>query len=126
MNYIFNIKAKLWDIPKQELLDRINESKKLFQEYQKNFHKTKDKLKSMENEPQWDFSENYIFGKFEAFCKRLDKVADVITIIESLASLNTVKIEGLEAIIVKYKSIVDTIKKKTYDILDHRKPEVIE
>ena len=59
-------------------------------------------------------SENYIFGKFEAFCRRVDKVADVINVIESLASLNVVKIEGLEAIIVKYKSIVDTIKKKSY------------
>jgi len=60
------------------------------------------------------WSENYIFGKFEAFCRRVDKVADVINVIESLASLNVVKIEGLEAIIVKYKSIVDTIKKKNY------------
>lgn len=122
--YIKEGYAKLWDIPRQDLLDRINESKRLFQEYQKNFHKTREKLKSMENERQWDFSENYIFGKFEAFCKRLDKVADVITIIESLSSLNTVKIEGLDAIIVKYKTIVETIKKKSYDILDHRKPDV--
>jgi dynein heavy chain len=50
-------------------------------------------------------------------------VADVITTIESLASLNTVKLEGLEAITVKYKNIVENIKKKSYDILDHRKPE---
>jgi dynein heavy chain len=46
---------KLWDIPRQELLERINDSKKLFQEYQENFHKTRDKLKVMENERQWDF-----------------------------------------------------------------------
>ncbi len=70
-------------------------------------------------------SENYIFGKFEAFCKRLDKIADVITTIESLSSLNTVKLEGLEPITVKYKNIVDNIKKKSYDVLDHRKPDVI-
>ena len=47
--------GKLWDIPRNDLLERISESKKLFQEYQKNFHKTRDKLKSMENERQWDF-----------------------------------------------------------------------
>ncbi len=72
--YIKDGYSKLWDIPKDELLARIDESKRLFQEYQKHFHKTRDKLKSMANERQWDFSENYIFGKFEAFCKRLDKV----------------------------------------------------
>ena len=71
------------------------------------------------------FSENYIFGKFEAFCKRLKKIADVITTIESLSSLSNIKLEGLESITVKYKTIVETIKKKNYDILDHRKSDVI-
>ena len=123
--YIKEGYGKLWDIPRQDLLERINESKKLYHEYQKSFQKTREKLKSMENERQWDFSENYIFGKFEAFCKRLDKIADVITTIENLASLNSVKLEGLEPITVKYKSIVENIKKKSYDILDHRKPDVI-
>jgi dynein heavy chain len=50
-------------------------------------------------------------------------VADVITTIESLSALNTVKLEGLESITLKYKNIVENIKKKSYDILDHRKPE---
>ena len=70
------------------------------------------------------FSENYIFGKFEAFCKRLKKIADVITTIESLSCLSNIKLEGLESITVKYKTIVETIKKKNYDILDHRKSDV--
>ena len=121
--YIKEGYGKLWDIPRSELLERINESKKLYIEYQSSFQKTREKLKAMENEIQWDFSENYIFGKFEQFCKRLDKVIDVITTIESLSSLNTVKLEGLEPIAVKYKTIVENIKKKSYDVLDHRKVE---
>ncbi len=121
--YIREGYAKLWDIPRAELLERVNESKKLYQEYQKGFQKTREKLKSMENERQWDFSENYIFGKFEAFCKRLDKIADVITTIESLSALNYVKLEGLEPATVKYKNIVEGIRKKSYDVLDHRKPD---
>ncbi len=122
--YIKEGYAKLWDIPKGELLERINESKKLYMEYQSSFQKTREKLKaSGEGEVQWDFSENYIFGKFEQFCKRLDKVNDVITTIDSLSSLNTVKLEGIEPIAVKYKTIVENIKKKNYDVLDHRKIE---
>ena len=122
--YIKEGYAKLWDIPKGELLERINESKKLYIEYQSSFQKTREKLKaSGESEVQWDFSENYIFGKFEQFCKRLDKVNDVITTIDSLSSLNTVKLEGIEPIAVKYKTIVENIKKKNYDVLDHRKAE---
>jgi dynein heavy chain len=121
--YIREGYAKLWDIPRAELLDRVNESKRLYQEYQRGFQRTREKLKSMENERQWDFSENYIFGKFEAFCKRLDKIADVITAIESLSALNYVKLEGLEPATVKYKNIVEGIRKKNYDVLDHRKPD---
>jgi dynein heavy chain len=53
--YIREGYAKLWDIPRAELLERVNESKKLYQEYQNGFQKTREKLKSMENERQWDF-----------------------------------------------------------------------
>lgn len=40
---------------RQELISRINESKKLNEEYQANFHKTKAKLQESENERQWNF-----------------------------------------------------------------------
>ena len=69
-------------------------------------------------------SENYIFGKFDTFCRRLNKVADMLNTMEAYAALSDVRIEGIETIIVRYKTIVDSTKKKTYDILDHRRPEV--
>ena len=53
--YIKEGYSKIWEIPRMELLNRIAECKKLFQEYQKSFQKTREKLKSMENERQWDF-----------------------------------------------------------------------
>ncbi len=39
------------------------------------------------------FSENYIFGKFDAFCKRLEKLDDMLTTIDDLSKLPDVKIE---------------------------------
>jgi dynein heavy chain len=48
----------------------------------------------------------------------------MINTIDGLSCLNNVKIEGLEAIVVKYKSLVENVKKKNYDILDHRKADV--
>ena len=69
-------------------------------------------------------SENYIFGKFDTFCKRLDRIVDVLDTIESLSGLQNIRVEGLEPIVVKYRSVVDAIKKKSYDLLDHRKPDV--
>ncbi|CAF4116331.1 unnamed protein product [Rotaria sp. Silwood2] len=121
--YIKNGCSRLWDIPKQDLVNRIQESKKLNNEYQAYFHKTKGKLQESANERQWNFSENYIFGKFDTFCKRLDRIVDVLNTIESLSGLQNIRVEGLEPIVVKYRSVVDAIKKKSYDLLDHRKPD---
>ena len=40
---------------RQELISRINESKKLNEDYQAHFHKTKAKLQESANERQWNF-----------------------------------------------------------------------
>ena len=69
-------------------------------------------------------SENYIFGKFDTFCRRLEKIADMLNTMEAYSGLSDVHIEGIDLIAVRYKTIVDGTKKKNYDILDHRKPEV--
>ncbi len=66
-------------------------------------------------------SENYIFGKFDTFCRRLDKISKMIATIQAYAGLADVRIEGIETIFVRYKTIVEATKKKNYDILDHRK-----
>lgn len=69
-------------------------------------------------------SENYIFGKFDTFCKRLEKISMMINTINSYGGLSDIRIEGIETILVRYKTLVEAAKKKTYDILDHRKPDV--
>ena len=38
-------------------------------------------------------SENYIFGKFDAFCKRLEKLDDMLMAMENLSGLQKIKIE---------------------------------
>jgi 5'(3')-deoxyribonucleotidase len=60
--YIKEGYSKLWDIPKEDIYVRISESKRLFVEYQRNFHKTRDKLKQMENERQWVKREFHIIN----------------------------------------------------------------
>jgi len=69
-------------------------------------------------------SENYIFGKFDTFVKRITKIADMTSTVEAFSGLEAVRIEGLETIVLQYKRLVNTTKKKNYDILDHRKHEV--
>ncbi|XP_034335195.2 dynein axonemal heavy chain 5 isoform X1 [Magallana gigas] len=121
--YIMHDVSKIWEIPRPVLLQRLNECIQLNEEYQKQFQRTKEKLRENPNERQFEFSENYIFGKFDTFCKRLEKIADMVNTMEMFSSLHTVKIEGIDTIAVKYKTIVDATKKKNYNILDHRKTE---
>ena len=54
----------------------------------------------------------------------MEKIADTIETIVAYSHITDVRIEGIDTIIVKYKTIVDGTKKKTYDVLDHRKNEV--
>lgn len=72
----------------------------------------------------WD-SENYIFGKFDTFTKRLEKISRMVTTFDKYAGIGDVKMEGIEEIAESYRVMVETIKKKTYDVLDFRRSEVI-
>lgn len=71
-------------------------------------------------------SENYIFGKFDTFCKRLEKISDMSNIMESLLELQCIQIEGIEEINTRFQTIATNTKSKEYDVLDHRKKEVHE
>ncbi|XP_077977872.1 dynein axonemal heavy chain 5-like isoform X2 [Glandiceps talaboti] len=121
--YILDGVSKIWEHERPELLKRLNECIFLNEEYQKHFQKTKEKLKENPNERQFEFSENYIFGKFDTFCKRLERIADMVNTMENLSGLSDIKIEGIESISVRFQGIIATYKKKSYDILDHRKGE---
>ena len=48
----------------------------------------------------------------------------MISTIEAFAGIEDAKIEGLEGAVLMCRNLVDTAKKKNYDILDHRKQEV--
>uniref|UniRef100_A0A8C4H2J0 Dynein heavy chain 5, axonemal n=1 Tax=Dicentrarchus labrax TaxID=13489 RepID=A0A8C4H2J0_DICLA len=121
--YLLQGVARIWDHSRPELLQRISDCCNLNVEYQRSFQAVKDKLKENPENRQFDFSENYIFGKFDAFCRRLENIADMASSLESLAALQHMKVEGIEKIYVRYQTIVSTTKSKSYDILDHRKLE---
>ncbi|XP_064515055.1 dynein axonemal heavy chain 5-like isoform X4 [Pseudopipra pipra] len=115
--------SKIWDLDRQELLKRIQQCISLKEQYQTSFQKIRKELKENPNDRQFDFSENYIFGKFDAFCKRLEKISHMSNIMESLLELHHIKIEGIEEITTLYQSIATNTKSKEYDVLDHRKKE---
>ncbi|KAL1771588.1 dynein heavy chain 8, axonemal [Sigmodon hispidus] len=95
----------------------------LFKEYQASFHKTRKQILESSGEKSFEVSEMYIFGKFEAFCKRLEKITEMITIVQTYSALSNSTIEGIDIMAIKFKNIYQGIKKNQYDILDPRRTE---
>ncbi|EHB05914.1 Dynein heavy chain 8, axonemal [Heterocephalus glaber] len=74
----------------------------LFKEYQTSFHKTRKQILESSGEKSFEVSEMYIFGKFEAFCKRLEKLEINHTV---------------ERILQYYVAELEATKKKNSEIL---------
>uniref|UniRef100_A0A803VXQ7 Dynein axonemal heavy chain 5 n=1 Tax=Ficedula albicollis TaxID=59894 RepID=A0A803VXQ7_FICAL len=115
--------ATIWNQPQERVVVKLQAAIRLKQEYQNCFHKIKENLEKNPAERQFDFSEMYIFGKFEAFHRRLVKIIDVFNTMKTYSALQESKTEGLEGMITKYQSIVDNMKNKHYDFLDQRKTD---
>ncbi|XP_040900389.1 dynein heavy chain 5, axonemal isoform X3 [Toxotes jaculatrix] len=122
----------IWDQPQQVVADKIKAAIHLNQEYQRCFHKTKEKLEQTPSERQFDFSEMYIFGKFDTFQRRLNKILEMFDTISTYSALQDSKIEGLETMATrfqtaemqgKWEAIVLNMKKKHYSFLDQRRTD---
>uniref|UniRef100_A0A8C6L065 Dynein axonemal heavy chain 5 n=2 Tax=Nothobranchius TaxID=28779 RepID=A0A8C6L065_NOTFU len=111
----------IWDQPQPVVVDKIKAVIHLNQEYQRYFRKTKEKLEQSPSERQFDFSEMYFFGKFDAFQQRLNKILKMFHTMSTYSALQDSKIEGLETLATKFQVIVTNMKQKHYSFLDHRK-----
>ena len=65
---------RVWDQDRVEIISRIHDCLNLNRAYQDAFQRTKKRMEETPGEKPFDFSQLYIFGKFEAFCRRLEKV----------------------------------------------------
>ncbi|XP_071957897.1 dynein axonemal heavy chain 5-like isoform X2 [Antedon mediterranea] len=113
----------IWEQPRDEVITKLQASIRLNREYQACFQKTKQKLETMPNERQFEFSEMYIFGKFDTFERRLTKIIDMFDTIEMYSHLAESRIEGMELKAARFSAIFTSMKKKPYDPLDQRKAD---
>ncbi|XP_054476942.1 dynein axonemal heavy chain 5 isoform X4 [Anoplopoma fimbria] len=118
-----NSSNSIWDQPQQVVADKIKAAIHLNQEYQRYFHKTKEKLEQTPSERQFDFSEMYIFGKFDTFQRRLNKILEMFSTISIYSALQDSKIEGLETMATRFQAIVLNMNKKHYSFLDQRRTD---
>jgi dynein heavy chain len=79
------------------------------------------KLQENPSEKQFDFSEMYVFGKFDSFCKRIGKVVELLNIMEKFGMIDRLAIEGMDTITKRFGNVLSQLQRKPYDILDQRK-----
>ena len=84
----------IWTQETPDVIKKLNDCRRLNQEYQNCFHRTKKKLEEMAQERKFEFSEMYIFGKFDTFTRRLAKIIDMFETMETYSHLAESKIEG--------------------------------
>ncbi|XP_076010940.1 dynein axonemal heavy chain 5 isoform X2 [Genypterus blacodes] len=118
-----NSTASIWDQPQQHVVDKIRAAIHLNQEYQRNFQEVKERLEKTPSEKQFDFSEMYLFGKFDIFQRRLEKILEMFSTISTYSALQNSKIEGLETRATRFQAIVVKMKTKQYSFLDHRRTD---
>ncbi|XP_061847250.1 dynein axonemal heavy chain 8 isoform X2 [Colius striatus] len=112
----------IWEQETSTILGKIMDCICLLKGYQKCFQETEQTLESL-GEKTFEVSEMYIFGKSEAFCRRLEKIKEMITVIQAFGVLSLSAIEGMDVMAVKFKNICQNVQKKQYDILDPRKTD---
>uniref|UniRef100_A0A3B4UMV2 Dynein axonemal heavy chain 5 n=1 Tax=Seriola dumerili TaxID=41447 RepID=A0A3B4UMV2_SERDU len=91
------------------------------------YYNTSEKITSLfvkvgANKPD-DHSEMYIFGKFDTFQRRLNKILEMLDTFSTYSALQDSKIEGLETMATRFQAIVLNMKKKHYSFLDQRRTD---
>jgi dynein heavy chain len=120
--------GKVWDQEQDDLLERINGCVDLKNEYQAQFAKAKDKLADEANripggqDKHFDFSENYIFGKLENFCHRLECIKKVIVTLRVLSKLKALRVDGIDSILKNLEAFESNIKMRPGE-LDYKRAD---
>lgn len=88
-----DFKRRIWELPKREMIKLMEECLNLYSRYHASFSKTKQAVADSTDETSFDCSEMYVFGKFETFKERLEKVQQCILFIrQALHSLTLLSI----------------------------------
>ncbi|KPJ08753.1 Dynein heavy chain 8, axonemal [Papilio machaon] len=124
MDYLTNKgKKTIWNQDKQNFIKKARLCLSLYSFYRECYDETQKEMIAAADERPFDCSEMYIFGKFETFQKRLLKIIDLFQTYITYYVLNKTTLEGIEEYASNFNKLFKTISSKTYDALDHRRPD---
>ena len=111
-------KGSLWDQPTSDLIKALQLSLDTNKTYQEQYRLTRDKLAENPKGKQFDFNENIIFGKFDLYCRRVEKLIDMFNTVEQFSVLSKHNLEGMDGLMSNFFGIVADFKRKPYELLD--------
>ena len=111
-------KGSLWDQPTSELIKALQQSLDTNKTYQEQYRLTRDKLAENPKGKQFDFNENVIFGKFDLYGRRVEKLIDMFSTVEQFTVLSKHNLEGMDGLMSNFFGIVADFKRKPYELLD--------
>ncbi|KAL5105018.1 hypothetical protein TcWFU_009077 [Taenia crassiceps] len=118
--FLYSEVDNIWDLSSKVLHERINGCLELYLVYRQNFHAVRVKLAANPDGRQLVCSENKIFGKFDAFCRRLSKIGDIVILMENLRPILTLHADDTMDVISAYQGMLDSIHQWTGDPTDPR------
>ena len=116
-------KETIWRQPRKEVIAKIDDCLKLRESYKDAYRWARNKLARVPGGIIFDFSEQCIFGKFDAFCRRLEEIKYILNCMETYSVLKTCLIDGIDPISIKMQALFNGLMLKSYDILELRKPD---
>lgn len=84
----------IWSQDRAFVKDKLTHCIMLNKVYRKTYALVKNQP-FLPGQQSFNFSENYVFGKFDAFCRRLGKIISMFDLIDDYNSLFQRRMEGL-------------------------------
>jgi dynein heavy chain len=108
----------IWSQHPSDLINKFQSCTRLFVVYKEKYKEAKTNTTSTNKENKFEFSEHQLFGKFDHFCKRLNKLIELFTTIKQFEDIKRHKIDSMEVIVMKYDTQLENFKSKTSRLLD--------
>ncbi|KAL4465245.1 hypothetical protein ABPG74_001959 [Tetrahymena malaccensis] len=108
----------IWEQDPAELIEIFGLCIKLYCEYKKCYNEMKEKIAQIPSLKTFEFSEAKIFGKFDIFVRRLQKLIEIFSNIQQFNALSKHNLDGMDILTNRFKKIIDDFKKKGNNLLD--------
>lgn len=87
-------KETIWSQDRSQVKEKLIHCINLNKTYRETYLFVKNQA-FLPNTEQFSFSENYVFGKFDTFCKRLNKIITMFDLMDDYNNLFAKRMEGL-------------------------------